>query len=409
MVVMEYPIGAAVRAEAMGYDAVHIMAGGAPAWGEAGYTLYAGVNVPSKTFGELLELERHTPRMTAQEVNQLQESNADHVIVDGRPFSEYTKFNIPGGICCPNGELALRIGDIVPDSKTTIVVNCAGRTRSILGAQTLIDAGITNPVFALENGTQGWFLAGLELQRGAVERHADDFNSDALQERRDQIASRARSAGVRFISATDADTLRAERGRTTYLFDVRTDKEYGAGTVSGAVHAPGGQLVQATDQWVGVRGARIIVFDDDMIRAPMVAYWLSQLGHEALVLEGGLQAAAGMAAAGPREAEQTIPAVKSILAADVTGSAAQLIDVRGSMAFREGHIEGARWSIRPRLAQLNIDASRPVVLIGGGDTLALAAKDLAEAGCNDISQLGGGPDRWRAAGLNVVTTGQRSG
>jgi rhodanese-related sulfurtransferase len=109
--------------------------------------------VPSKTFGELLEHKRHTPRITAEELHRLMASGEPFVIVDGRPFSEYQKMNIPGGICCPNGELALRIGEIVPDPSTTIVVNCAGRTRSIIGAETLIALGVPNPVMALENGT----------------------------------------------------------------------------------------------------------------------------------------------------------------------------------------------------------------------------------------------------------------
>ena len=137
---------------------MHILEGGKRRWKRAGYTLYAGVNVPSKTFGELVEHERHTPRVTrAGPARPCASAGENFVIVDGRPFAEYRKMNIPGGICCPNGELVLRIGDIAPDPRTKIVVNCAGRTRSIIGAQTLIDFGVANPVYALENGTQGWY------------------------------------------------------------------------------------------------------------------------------------------------------------------------------------------------------------------------------------------------------------
>src|SRR5262245_34181852 len=150
---------AAARAAAMGYRNVAVVSGGVPGWREAGYALYAGVNVPSKTFGEIVEQQRHTPRLTAQAVAAMQAAGEDFVIVDGRPFAEYRRMNIPGGICCPNGELVLRIADIAPDPKTKIVVNCAGRTRSIIGAQTLIDFGVPNAVVALENGTQGWTLA----------------------------------------------------------------------------------------------------------------------------------------------------------------------------------------------------------------------------------------------------------
>src|SRR5215831_8756800 len=246
---------AATRAEALGYRGVRILAGGADAWRQAGYTLYAGVNVPSKTFGELVEQRRHTPRVTASQLQAMREAGEDLVIVDGRPFSEYRNMNIPGGICCPNGELAWRIKDIAPDPRTTVVVNCAGRTRSIIGAQTLIDFGVPNPVVALENGTQGWFLAGLEVEKGASRRYPD-----AMPRGAGVLAAHARSLagqhGVAWVAPHTAHGWLADPARTTYLFDVRTPEEFAADGVSGFVHAPGGQLIQATDQWVGVKRAR---------------------------------------------------------------------------------------------------------------------------------------------------------
>ena len=126
------------------------------------------------------------------------------MIVDGRPFSEYQRMNIPGGICCPNGELALRIRDIAPDPATRIVVNCAGRTRSIIGAETL-RAGVPNPVVALENGTQGWFLAGLELERGASRRHGWPARAGPRTARR--ACELARERGVRFVDGGEVAAL----------------------------------------------------------------------------------------------------------------------------------------------------------------------------------------------------------
>ena len=76
---------------------------------------------------------------------------------------------------------------------------------------------------------------------------------------------------------------------------MRTPEEFAAGAVPGFVHAPGGQLVQATDQWIGTRGARVVLVDDEEVRAPMTAQWLRQLGHEAYVLAGGVAAAAPLA------------------------------------------------------------------------------------------------------------------
>ena len=201
---------AAARAAALGYCHVHVLSGGLDGWSSAGYTLYAGVNVPSKTFGELVEHERHTPRVTAQELQALRESGDDIVIVDGRTFAEFQKMSIPDGICCPNGELALRIGDLVPDPKTKIIVNCAGRTRSIIGAQTLIDFGIPNPVFALENGTQGWFLAGQKLENGASRRYSHRSGAADLGELKVRARALAVARGVAFVTVEEVNRWLAE-------------------------------------------------------------------------------------------------------------------------------------------------------------------------------------------------------
>ena len=63
----------------------------------------------------------------------------------------------------PGAELVLRAGRVAPDPETTIIVNCAGRTRSIIGTQSLINAGVANKVVALRNGTIGWNLAEQDL------------------------------------------------------------------------------------------------------------------------------------------------------------------------------------------------------------------------------------------------------
>ena len=398
---------AAKRAVACGYADVMVMKGGAPAWAKAGYTLYEGVNLPSKTFGEILEIERHTPRKSAEEVAAMSRDGTDHVIVDGRPYAEYEKFNIPGGICCPNGELALRIGEIAPDPKTTIVVNCAGRTRSILGAQTLIDFGVPNPVYALENGTQGWFLAGMQPEKGADRRYpeapVDAAKRAALREK---SRRRAEATGVKFISADDVQAWWDDTKRTTYVFDVRTEEEYDPDRVVGVRHAPGGQLVQATDQWVGVKGARIVLVDDDLVRAPMVANWLYQLGHDVAVLEGGIDALEGKRFLPPPMRLPPEPVVISPrgLLGMMHGDGVNLVDLRSSEAYRAGHIEGAVWSIRPRLDRLAIDDGKPTVLIGDAMTAALAAERLNELGHDDARRLEGDVDAGRAAGHAIVET-----
>ena len=59
------PRKAARRLTALGYDAVHVLDGGVAAWSAAGYPLFPSTNVPSKAFAEIVEIERHTPHVTA--------------------------------------------------------------------------------------------------------------------------------------------------------------------------------------------------------------------------------------------------------------------------------------------------------------------------------------------------------
>ncbi|OZI23202.1 sulfurtransferase [Bordetella genomosp. 9] len=413
---------AAAALRGLGYTDVHVLQGGAPAWRAAGYTLFAGVNLPSKTFGELAEHICHTPRISATDLAERQRKGDKLVVLDGRPFTEYAKMNIPGGVCCPNGELALRIQDLVPDDDTTIVINCAGRTRSIIGAQTLINLGLPNPILALENGTQGWYLADLPLEHGSRRKFSDAMPAQALPALRARADALARQYGVDTVEAGQVRAWLADAGRTTYLCDVRTAEEYAAGTLAGAQHTPGGQLIQATDQYVGVRNARIVLLDGEGVRAPVVGSWLKQMGWDAHVLRDGVEAdlpkrrstpsgassdagaaAAGAASEGAAGASAPqLPAIATAALAAAQRDGAVLLDLRPGMAYRKGHIAGARWSIRPRLHTLNLPRGARVVLLAAEPAVAaLAARDLAALGIAQVQANCDGVDAWRAAGLAI--------
>jgi rhodanese-related sulfurtransferase len=400
---------AAARAAALGYRNVFILADGTKAWSEAGYALYAGVNVPSKVFGELVEHQRHTPRISAQDVVSMRAAKEDFVIVDGRPFVEYRKMNIPGGICCPNGELVLRIADIAPDPNTKIVVNCAGRTRSIIGAQTLIDFGVPNPVFALENGTQGWFLARLELERGAGRRYADAVGNADLAALRSRARGFAAACGAPFVAPAAAHAWLCDEARTTYLFDVRTAEEFEASGLPGFLPAPGGQLVQATDQWVGVKGARIVLSDREQVRAPVIAGWLRQLGHEACVLDDAAAAAAldWRRTAGAFEPRAVPPISVHEAAAGLRAGTLDVIDLRAGMTYRQGHMVGAVWATRPGIAAAPARARTVAIVADEPASAALAAIDLAEAGAHDVCLIAGGYQAWCDAGLPIEASPDR--
>ena len=374
---------AARRLREVGYTNVHVLAGGTTAWAEAGLPLYKGVNVPSKTFGELVEHACHTPRVSAQELARMQREGVPHVLLDGRPLSEFAKMSIPGATCCPNGELAYRVRELAPDPATPIVVNCAGRTRSIIGAQILIDLGIPNPVYALENGTQGWYLADFKLDHGAKRRYPDVPRERDLSDLRESARALANREAVPFIDDATAQRWLDEEERTTYLLDVRTAEEFAARTLPGAVHAPGGQLLQSTDQWVAVRRARIVLFDSDGVRAPVIASWLRRMGHDAFVLERGMESAV----------EARPEAIPLPPIGDVEGpDAAVVVDVRPSMAYRKGHVPGSVWSIRPRFEALASRVrGRDVAVVSDEAGMArIAAHDLSRLGARSVKRLRGG-------------------
>jgi len=272
------------RLRALGYTDVSLLAGGLEGWRAAGGELFRDVNSPSKAFGELVEARRHTPSVTADELHALLEQGADVVVLDARRSDEYRTMSIPTAISVPGAELVYRVGAVAPRPETLVVVNCAGRTRSIIGTQSLVNAGIVPKVAALRNGTIGWVLDGHTLDHQRT-RMAPDV--DPAIEARATAAARAVAdrAGVLRASAPTLHDFLADGTRTTYRFDVRTPEEYAAGHPVGFRSAPGGQLVQETDVFAPVRGARVVLWDGHGVRADMTASWLAQMGWEVHVLE----------------------------------------------------------------------------------------------------------------------------
>ena len=271
---------------ALGFTRAQALEGGLEGWHAAGYELFEDVNSYSKAFGELVEHRRHTPSLPAHDVQALIDAKADIAILDARRFDEYTTMSIPGGVSAPGAELVLRARAAAPDPDTTIIVNCAGRTRSIIGAQSLVNAGLPNRVYALRNGTIGWTLAGQGLETGQQRRAAlpeAPLANDACAKAR-AVAYRA---GVKHINADELAHLRADTARTLYTYDVRLPEDYAAGHLPGFRNAQGGQLVQETDHFAPVRGSRLVLADDLGPRADMTASWLAQLGFEVYVLDGG--------------------------------------------------------------------------------------------------------------------------
>lgn len=371
---------AAKALDPIGYSNLFILDGGTKGWSDAGFTLFAGVNLPSKTFGELIEHHFQTPRITATALMEKIQSSEDVIILDGRPQSEFKKMSIPGATCCPNGELSYRIQSIVSNSSTPIVINCAGRTRSIIGAQTLINLGVRNPVFALENGTQGWYLEDFPLEHSKSHPYPQAKVDDQWLV---NIAALANRFQVPIISDAQFSEWATEMDRSLYLCDVRTAEEFKQKALPGAQHTPGGQLIQATDQFIGVRNARIVLYDSDGTRAITVASWLKQMGHDVSVLKDGIQSKVSLPQiVGAKLTGAHILTDSELVSAHADGNTL-FLDLRSSMQYRKGHVAGSVWTIRPHLLKATQGHKGPIVCISEDRIVAQGAyAQLATSGQN---------------------------
>ncbi len=393
--------------EKIGATNVSVLNGGTKAWAAAGHVLFSGVNVPSKAFGEWVEHHYGTQSVDAPELKSWLDSGRNMVVLDSRTQEEFTRMSIPSGMSVPGGELVYRIGDIAPDPKTLVVVNCAGRTRSIMGAESLRRAGIPNQVVALRNGTMGWELAGLRCDRGRTERFPPGTPKtlDLALERARRFAE---SSGVGVIGPLELERMEDDPDRSLYLLDVRDPPEFRERHRPGSRNAPGGQLVQATDTWIGVRNARIVLIDDTGVRARMAAAWLRQMGHrDVFVAEGALDSSGGTALQPVPELQATVPQVNvaGLVALLDSGDSTVVIDLARSIDYRDGHIPGALWGVRTRLAALatQLAAARHVVITSPDGMLARLAVDEVKALCNaEVRVLEGGTAAWHAFGRPLV-------
>jgi cystathionine beta-lyase len=365
-------------AHQMGYSNISIIEGGVEEWVSAGYKLFDGINVPSKSFGELIEKYFHTPSITAKELAQKQKNNENYIVIDGRPFLEYNKMSIPKSICCPNAELFYRVSSHIKDMNTEIIINCAGRTRSIIGAQTLINFGIKNKVKALENGTQGWFLSELSLEHNKkkyLEVLPNDIETQQLQ---NKVLKLTNDLNIDLIDLKKAQELIIDKKKSTFIFDVTTSKTISI-TPGTIMNVPGGQLIQATDKYIGVWKATVILVDDgDLIRAGTTSFWLKKMGYEVYILKEGLLKAQTLKFT--KEIDHKLIDLDFINLEDLVKIKKQILyDIRSSKDFCKMRIKNSIWLNRAHLYREKTKTDDPIIIITDNlEKASLIVKDLKQ-------------------------------
>ena len=409
---------AAATLEGMGYGNVAVLQGGINRWVSDNQPTEWGTNVPSKDFGEKVEVVHHVPEIEATDL-QARMARGDKLhILDTRTPEEYQRFCIPGGRSVPGGELALRITDIIEalEPDTTVIVNCAGRTRSIIGTRLLQRMGLSD-VYGLKNGTAGWLLAGYQLETGADRLELPEPSTAGLAAAEAYAARLAEEDGVRFLDIPALRAMMARRQQEPlYFIDVRTAAEYASGRIPGFRWFPGGQAVQRADDVAVVKPCPLVFACDGTARATCTASWYRQMGFaQVYVVDGGTIAWSDSGLALEQGGEDAAPVGFGAARAKVRLVTPQALHadlppvvlfVDTSQDFARAHVPGANWVPRGWL-EFRIGALAPshntplAVTCNDGRQATLAGATLTDLGYQTVTVLEGGMAAWQHAALPV--------
>ena len=379
----------------LGYTDVRYLSGGIAAWHASGFPLFKGLNVQGKAFGEYVEHSLQPPSISADALMRSMDNGRPPMVIDTRTTEEHADHCLPAALNCPNGELSVRALELIASETGPVVLHCAGRTRSIIGAQTLKDLGVGNNVSALIDGTAGWREIGGPLESGArrllpATQSARNAGKRAAQKLFERV-------GIRKISVHELSVFRADPKRTTLLFDIRTAEEFAEGSTPDARHVPGGQLIQTVDAQVIVRNARVVLCDDDGTRAGVLAVWLQRMGFRDVFVfaMGTLETPLNPHQIDtPNMPDQPPPVLGDLI-----------VDIRSSQAYYQGHIPGSWFLTRADLARdlRNLPKPGPVALIAEDEAYAdLVTRDAATFGFTARTILNGFA-RWRDQGGPIET------
>jgi len=395
---------AANALERVGYNNVHILEGGASGWIKSGLTLFPEIEVPGKAFGAFAREAGRPQSITPAALKRALAANEDVVVLDSRPHAEYARGNIPGSIAAPAGEALRCFKDLVPSPSTKVVINCMSATRGTLGALMLNAANVPNPVFFLQHGTRGWQLDEHELEVGAM-RHAKPPSAEALAFAQEKVAAMLKRARVPVIDTEQWAAWKGDGTRTTFTVDVRTPGEFAAGHVAGSLNAPEGAVVMGPQEYFATLNARVVLLDDDGVRAGVAASWLSQMGlAEVYVLRNGLRDAP--IRKGPYEGNRpSANGIRRISAEELDlmreNGSVRLVDVGHSHAYARQHIPGARWCSRAEAGAFLMSANFAFPTVLTSEDGLVAELTAVEFG-RSLSVLRGGNESWASSGRELT-------
>jgi rhodanese-related sulfurtransferase len=404
-----------------GYTNVSVLDGGIEAWKNAGYPIVTGEHVFSKGFGEIVgELRKTVITITPQELNEMLQSDDDYVVIEVRPEEEVEiTGSIPGAVNIPGVELILKVHDYFKAGKK-IIFTCAGRTRGFIASATVKLLGFP-PVYDLLNGTLNWKLAGFILEKPVP--YAPPATEESKRQAETRVNALIEKESIPFIEPDSLKTLigRQSDKETLYLIDVRTRDEFILNHISGAIHFPGGQAIQDTDDLMVVHNAAIVFICDNGTRSGVSAYWYKQMGiPKVYVLRGGMnlwvqkgfkteKGIADKTLLNYEEAKaeiHTSDAGKIALTIKINQQSV-IIDVGNGRAYAKGHLPNAKWVPRARLEEripLIVADKETILIVTANDfsQSVFAAATLKSLGYKNIHVLEGGVITWSDAGFALA-------
>ncbi|OZC55526.1 hypothetical protein CH267_13205 [Rhodococcus sp. 06-621-2] len=383
----------------LGYLDVAVLVGGTDEWRALGRQLYTSVMAFGQAFGEFLHDHADTPRITAAEYADLVAAGADVLLLDSRPDAEFNDHSIPGALCAPGAELVHRGIDLIQSDETIVVVNCAGRTRGILGAQAFVDAGVLNKVVTLENGTMAWSFTGRDVVHGRSS--SAPTPSDRTRHTRTVAAASLidRFGLKRSNEVPDSNDV----DRTDYIFDVRTYEEFAAGHVAGSRWAPSWDLVPFVFRYAATLRARITLVDDAAgLRAALTGAWFTRLGWKdvTVISVEAVEAVEASTSIGPAVEHGEVDRSGSTITAQQLRDSAEgvvVIDLAASDEYSAAHVPGAvfaTWTTVLTEPELLPDSQTLVLTTPDGRAARFVAARLRESLGREVVELEGGTAGW---------------
>lgn len=256
-----------------GYTNVHILQCSEPKREVTGFV--RGEYSWSKAFGEIL---CHCSDFRELGPEQLAHDHRQFNLYDVRPFAEYCEFTLPGSQNLPNSNI---LGSLkfLQRSKKPAVLHCAGRTRSILGACTLIAAGYAADFYVFRGGTQAWQLSGRERIYGASNIVSNE------QQGQSEIISLIERWEIEISCVHNKNDLTERINSNPALYfdvsndDVQRDLSSIIKIVSGT------NLVQQTDTSIACYHTPVVLIDNGTCsRAAFAAFWLKMMGYDASII-----------------------------------------------------------------------------------------------------------------------------